>query len=123
MEPIEWTFTILSFIAYYFFISKKAGQANFRVIGLSLCLLIALLTSLFCFSIGVMSLVIINGVSSIFNIYGIYNCYKEIKANKAEVKNKIVSSEIEAEKLINTYTIEFQKILMKKINENLNLEV
>ena len=123
MEPIEWTFTILSFIAYYFFISKKAGQANFRVIGLSLCLFIAFLTSLFCFSIGVMSLVIINGVSSIFNIYGIYNCYKEIKVKRVEVKNNIVSSEIEAEKLINTYTIEFQKILMKKINENLNLEV
>lgn len=94
MEPIEWTFTILSFIAYYFFISKKAGQANFRIIGLILCLIIAFLTSLFCFSIGVMSLVIINGMSTIFNIYGIYNCYNEIKDKKekiTKVKDKTIN--------------------------------
>ena len=86
MEPIEWAFTIISFIAYYFFISKKAGQANFRVIGLILSLLVALLTSIFCFSIGVISLVIINGASIIFSFYGIYNCYKKIKVKKEKIK-------------------------------------
>ena len=120
MEPIEWVFTILSFIAYYFFISKKANQANFRLIGFILSLIIVLLMIFFCFSIGVMSLVIINGISFVFNGYGIYTCYKEMMGNRAEVRNNNVSNEIRAEKLINAYSIEFQKVLMKKLEENLN---
>ncbi|MCP4762418.1 MAG: hypothetical protein GY870_11605 [archaeon] len=119
MEPIEWVFTILSFVAYYFFISKKAGQANFRIIGLSLCLIVASMTSIFCFSIGVMSLVIINGVSIVFNLYGIYNCYKEIRVKKTEVIDEI-SKEIKAQELIDNFSIEFQKFLSTKITENLN---
>jgi len=120
MEPIEWTFTILSFIAYYFFISKKAGQANFRIIGLSLCLLIAFLTCLFLISIEVLSLLILNIISIIFNSYGIFNCYREIKANQKE-ENIIVSNEKNAEKLIKDYTIDFKRILLEKLNENLNI--
>jgi len=123
MEPIEWAFTILSFVAYYFFISKKASQANFRLIGFILSLIIVFLMLLFCFSIGVMSLVIINGISCVFNAYGIYTCYKEMISKRFEVKNSNVSNEIRAENLINTYSIEFQEILMNKINENLNSEV
>jgi hypothetical protein len=123
MELIEWVFTILSFIAYYFFISKKANQANFRLIGFILSLIIVFLMILFCFSIGLLSLVIINGVSLVFNAYGIYTCYREMMSKEAEVKNSNASNEMRAEKLIKSYSIEFQEILMAKINENLNSEV
>jgi len=85
MEPIEWVFTILSFIAFYFFISKRAGQAKFRIIGLILSIIIAILMAIFSFSIEVLSLGIINTCYVFLNGYGIYNCYKEIKLNKKKV--------------------------------------
>lgn len=82
MELIEWVFTILSFVAFYFFVSKKAGQANFRIIGLILSSIIGILIAMFCFSIGVLSLAIINICYLFLNSYGIYNCWKEIKVKK-----------------------------------------
>ncbi len=86
MEPIEWIFTILSFIAFYFFISKKASQAKFRIIGLILSIIIAILMAIFSFSIEVLSLGVINICYIFLNGYGIYNCYKEIKLNKKDMK-------------------------------------
>ena len=82
MELIEWTFTILSFIAFYFFISKKASRPNYRIIGLILSIIIAILMAIFTLSIGVLSLGIINTCYIFLNGYGIYNCYKEIKIEK-----------------------------------------
>ena len=41
MELIEWAFTVLSFISFYFFISKKASQPSFRIIGLILSIIIS----------------------------------------------------------------------------------
>ena len=90
MELIEWTFTILSFIAFYFFISKKASQPNYRIIGLILSIIIAILMAIFTFSIGVLSLGIINTCYIFLNGYGIYNCYKEIMSNKKqEIKMEV----------------------------------
>ncbi len=86
MELIEWTFTILSFIAFYFFISKKAGQPNFRIIGLILSMIIAILMAVFSFSIEVLSLGIINTCYIFLNGYGVFNCYKEIMSEKKNMK-------------------------------------
>jgi len=84
MELIEWAFTILSFIAFYFFVSKKASQANFRIIGLVLSMIIGVLIAIFSFSIGVLSLGIINTCYIFLNGYGIFNCYKEIRLKHKE---------------------------------------
>jgi hypothetical protein len=84
MELIEWVFTILSFIAFYFFISKKASLPSFRIIGLILSMVIAILMVIFTFSIGVLSLGVINTCYVFLNGYGVLNCYKEIKSNKKE---------------------------------------
>jgi len=78
MEIIEWVFTILSFIAYYFFISKKANKPNFRIIGLILSMVISILISIFSFSIGVISIGILNICSLILTGYGIYTCSLQI---------------------------------------------
>ena len=86
MELIEWTFTILSFIAFYFFISKKASQPNFRIIGLILSMIIAILMAVFSFSIEVLSLGIINTCYIFLNGYGVFNCYKEIMSEKKNMK-------------------------------------
>jgi hypothetical protein len=80
MQLIEWAFTILSFIAYYFFISKKASKPGFRIIGLILSLIIGILIAIFSFSIGVISVGILNICSFFLNSYGIFNCIKEIKS-------------------------------------------
>ena len=85
MELIEWAFTILSFIAFYFFISKKASQPKFRIIGLILSIIISILMAIFSFSIGVLSLGIINTCYIFLNGYGIFNCYMEIKSNKKNI--------------------------------------
>ncbi|MFX1587586.1 MAG: hypothetical protein ACFFC1_05480, partial [Promethearchaeota archaeon] len=82
-------FTILSFIAFYFFISKRAGQANFRIIGLILSIIIAILMAIFSFSIEVLSLGVINTCYVFLNGYGIYNCFKEIKLNRQEKISEI----------------------------------
>ena len=86
MELIEWTFTILSFIAFYFFISKKVSQPNFRIIGLILSMIIAILMAVFSFSIEVLSLGIINTCYIFLNGYGVFNCYKEIMSEKKNMK-------------------------------------
>lgn len=79
MEPIEWVFTILSFVAFYFFISKKASQPSYRLIGLVISILISLLMAIFAFSINVLSIAIINIVYIGLNGYGILNCILEIR--------------------------------------------
>lgn len=84
MEPIEWVFTILSFIAFYFFISKKASMPSYRLIGLILSTIINLLIAIFTFSIGVLSLGTINLIYVFLNGYGMLNCYLEIRKNKKE---------------------------------------
>lgn len=90
MELIEWVFTILSFVAFYFFVSKKASQPNFRLIGWIIAIIINLLIAIFTFSIGVISLGIINSCYVALNGYGIFNCYSEMKKNKTtENNNKI----------------------------------
>jgi len=88
MEPIEWVFTIISFASFYFFISKKAGEANFRIIGLLLSIVINILVSIFSFSIGVLSIGIINICYVFLTSIGIMNCYLEIKNNRIRFKNK-----------------------------------
>ncbi len=85
MELIEWAFTILSFIAFYFFISKKASLPSFRIIGLIISIIISILVAIFTLSIGVLSIGIINICYIFLNGYGILNCYSEIKKNKNEV--------------------------------------
>ncbi|TFF94595.1 MAG: hypothetical protein EU544_04280 [Promethearchaeota archaeon] len=85
MELIEWIFTVLSFIAFYFFISKKASQASFRIIGLLLSIVINILISIFTFSIGVFSLWFVNLIYVFLNGFGILNCYIEIKSKKAKI--------------------------------------
>jgi len=87
MELIEWIFTILSFICFYFFVSKKASQPSFRIIGWVLSIIINFLVTIFTLSIGVLSLGIINLCYVFLNGYGIFNCYQEIKRKK---KNKEV---------------------------------
>ncbi|MFX0072379.1 MAG: hypothetical protein ACFFAO_14940 [Candidatus Hermodarchaeota archaeon] len=82
MELIEWAFTILSFISFYFFISKKASEPSFRIIGLILSIIISILVSIFTFSIGVMSLAIINLLYVGLTAFGIFNCCLEIRRNK-----------------------------------------
>jgi len=67
MELIEWIFTILSFIAFYFFISKEASQPNFRMIGLILSLIIAILMAIFSFSNDIFSIGIINACYCVLN--------------------------------------------------------
>jgi hypothetical protein len=90
MELIEWIFTILSFVAYYFFIGKKASEPSFRLKGLLISDVIAILVSYFSFSIGVYSLAIMNLISVFFNGYGIRNCYLEMKSSrKSDVQNEI----------------------------------
>lgn len=85
MEIIEWVFTILSFIAFYFFISKRASQPNFRIIGLIMSIIISILVSIFTFSIGVLSLAIIHLCYIFLNGYGILTCYLEIRKNKIKI--------------------------------------
>lgn len=87
MELIEWAFTILSFIASYFFISKKASQPSFRIIGLIMSIIISLLVSIFTFSIGVLSIAIINLCYIFLNGYGICNCCLEIRKKKKQLIN------------------------------------
>ncbi len=82
MEPIEWTFTILSFIAFYFFISKRASAPSFRVIGLMMSIVINILVAIFTLSIGVLSLGLINIFYVFLNGYGILNCLLEIRKSK-----------------------------------------
>ncbi len=85
MELIEWAFTILSFIAFYFFISKRASQPSFRIIGLIMSIIISFLVSIFTFSIGVLSIAIINFCYIFLNGYGILNCYLEIRKNNRQL--------------------------------------
>ena len=87
MEIIEWAFIILSFIAFYFFVSKNASNHSFRIIGLILSIIIAILISIFSFSIGVLSLALINLCYIFLNGYGIFNCFKEIKLNRQKLEN------------------------------------
>lgn len=87
MEIIEWAFIILSFIAFYFFVSKKASNPSFRIIGLILSIIIAILISIFSFSIVVLSLALINLCYIFLNGYGIFNCFKEIKLNRQKLEN------------------------------------
>ena len=82
MEIIEWAFIILSFIAFYFFVSKNASNPSFRIIGLILSIIIVILISIFSFSIGVLSLALINLCYIFLNGYVIFNCFKEIKLNR-----------------------------------------
>ena len=88
MELIEWIFTILSFIAFYFFISKKASLPSFRIIGLVLSTIINFLVAVFTLSIGVLSLGAINFIYVFLNAYGILNCYLEIKKNDNKKQNQ-----------------------------------
>ena len=85
MEFIEWAFTILSFIAFYFFISKKASQPCFRIIGWIISIIINLLMALFTLSIGVLSLGVINICYVFLNGYGIFTCYVEMNKEMSEV--------------------------------------
>jgi len=82
MELIEWIFIILSFIAFYFFIGKKASQPSFRIIGWVISITINFLIAIFTLSIGVLSLGIINICYVFLNGYGILNCYTEIQKKK-----------------------------------------
>ena len=82
MELIEWTFTLLSFFAFYFFISKKASLPSFRLIGLVLSNIISGLMAIFSFSIGIFSIGFINTCYIFLNSYGIINCCREIRKNK-----------------------------------------
>lgn len=85
MDMIEWAFTILSFIAFYFFISKRASKPGFRIIGLILSIIISLLISIFAFSIGVLSIALINLSYIFLNGYGIVNCYLELRKSKLKI--------------------------------------
>ncbi|MFW9988792.1 MAG: hypothetical protein ACFFC3_09070 [Candidatus Odinarchaeota archaeon] len=89
MEIIEWIFTILSFFAFYFFVSKKASKPSFRIIGWIVSIIINFLIAIFTFSIGVISLGVINTFYVVLNGYGIFNCYYELKNNK-NTKDKII---------------------------------
>lgn len=92
MEVIEWAFIILSFIAFYFFVSKNASKPRFRIIGLILSIIISILISIFSFSIGVLSLALINLCYVFLNAYGIFNCFKEIKSNRQNLENSDAKS-------------------------------
>ncbi len=92
MEPIEWIFTIISFASFYFFVSKKAGEAKFRIIGLLLSIVINILVSIFSFSIGVLSIGIINACYVFLTSIGIINCYLEIKNNRIKLKSELPRS-------------------------------
>ena len=85
MEFIEWTFTFLSFISFYFFISKKASHPSFRIIGWIISIIINLLMALFTLSIGVLSLGVINICYVFLNGYGIFTCYVEMNKEMSEV--------------------------------------
>ncbi len=78
MDVIEWKFTVLSFISFFFFISKKASQPSFRIIGWIISIIINLLLALFTLSIGVLSLRVINIFYVFLDGYGIFTCYVEI---------------------------------------------
>jgi len=99
LEPIEWAFTILSFIAFYFFFGKKASQPSFRLKGFVLSVIISILMSIFCFSIGVLSIAIINIIYTFLNLIGIYNCYNESRSNT--LKNSFSGLSDDVEKGIN----------------------
>lgn len=91
MEVIEWVFIILSFIAFYFFIGKNASKPNFRVIGFILSIIIAILITIFSFSIGVLSLALINLCYVFLNGYGMFNCFKEIKLNRQNLEKQEIN--------------------------------
>jgi len=91
MEVIEWVFIILSFIAFYFFIGKKASKPSFRVIGFILSIIIAILITIFSFSIGVLSLAFINLCYVFLNGYGMFNCFKEIKSNRQNLEKQEIN--------------------------------
>jgi len=78
MEFIEWTFTSLSFISFYFFISKKASYPSFRIIGWIISIVINSLMALFILSIGVLSLGVINICYVFLDGFGIFTCYVDI---------------------------------------------
>ncbi|MBD3255300.1 MAG: hypothetical protein GF383_09420 [Candidatus Lokiarchaeota archaeon] len=88
MQLIEWAFTILSFVSFYFFIGKRASKANFRLIGFLLSIIISILLSIFSFSIGVLSIGIIQLCYIFLSSYGMINCILEIRKNKKFVKDK-----------------------------------
>jgi hypothetical protein len=91
LQPIEWAFTILSFIAFYFFFGKKASRPDFRLKGFILSIIISILTSIFAFSIGVFSLALINLSYVFLNAVGILNCWHEIKSQKSATSKRTAS--------------------------------
>lgn len=82
--PIEWIFTILTFVSFYFLIDKYASDPQRRIYGFAIGIIASVLQIIFLLSKGIISMPLISVFFILMRIKGIKNCSNELKDKKED---------------------------------------
>lgn len=80
--PIEWAFTVLTFVSFYFLTDKYASDPKRRIYGFVIGIVASILQIIFLLSKGIISMPLISIFFIFMRINGIKNCKKEIENNE-----------------------------------------